>query len=211
MASHRLRSISRASDACRRLRQNPLPPSDPRPFRFLLRLSSYRDYTSPARVAAKRLQNLVRGSVLLSRTRGEDCIDLQALLRLTAELCGAPAWVSCSTSAARTIKCREDRLAFDTETLVARGFIQLWADYSVNSSPRILSTGKRGCVQPRQLVPSTVNRRFAQPRRNVPLLGPIIIQMRAGNRQKGSASNIDLEFIVGYGEGPQAADFGSVL
>ena len=46
---------------------------------------------------------------------------------------------------------------------------------------------------------------------NVPLLGPIIIQMRAGNRQKGSASNIDLEFILGYGEGPQAADFGSVL
>ena len=44
---------------------------------------------------------------------------------------------------------------------VARGFIQLWADYSVNSPPRILSTGKRGCVQPRQLVPSTVNGRFA--------------------------------------------------
>ena len=42
---------------------------------------------------------------------------------------------------------------------VARGFIQLWADYSVNSPPRILSTGKRGCVQPRQLVPSTVHRR----------------------------------------------------
>ena len=41
---------------------------------------------------------------------------------------------------------------------------------------------------------------------NVPLLGPILIQMRAGNRQKGSASYIDLEFIPGYGEGPQAAD-----
>ena len=40
---------------------------------------------------------------------------------------------------------------------------------------------------------------------NVPLLGQIIIQMRAGNRQEGSANYVDLEFILGYGEGPQAA------
>ena len=57
---------------------------------------------------------------------------------------------------------------------VARGFLQLCADYSFNWCPQILSTRQRGFLQPPRLLPSTTQilstrkRGFIKSRRLVP-------------------------------------------